>query len=60
MTQSQIVRKVIWFRRLINELNIDETLIINTSISINIDNQSAIALSKNFKFHSRTKHIDIQ
>ena len=58
ITQTQIAKKVIWLRRLINELNIDETLIINTSISINVDNQSAIALSKDLKFHSRTKYID--
>ena len=62
MTQIQIAKKVIWLRRLINELNLNETIIIsiNVSVSINVDNQSAIALSKDLKFHSRTKHIDIQ
>ena len=60
MTQTQTAKKVIWLRRLINELNVNETLIINTLISINVDNQNAIALSKDLKFHVRTKHIDIQ
>ena len=62
MTQTQIAKKVIWLRRLINELNLNETIIIsiNVSVSINVDNQSAIVLSKDLKFHSRTKHIDIQ
>ena len=62
MTQTQIAKKVIWLRRLINELNLNETIIISTnvSVSINVDNQGAIALNKDLKFHSRTKHIDIQ
>ena len=29
-------------------------------ITINSDNQGAIALSKDNKFHARTKHIDVQ
>ena len=40
MTQTQIAKKIIWLRRLINELNLNETIIISTnvSISINVDN----------------------
>ena len=31
-----------------------------TPITIKADNQRAIALAKDPKFHSRTKHIDVQ
>ena len=32
----------------------------NTPLTINCDNQGAIALSKDNKFHAHTKHINIQ
>ena len=47
MTQTQIAKKVLWLRRLINELNLNEIIIIfiNTSVRISIDKQSAIAFN---------------
>ena len=33
---------------------------ISSLVTINCDNQGAIALSKDNKFHARTKHIDIR
>jgi hypothetical protein len=32
---------------------------IKRPIKFNTDNTSAIALAKNLKFHTRTKHIDV-
>jgi hypothetical protein len=46
----------IWLARLIAELRGDEV----GATKLNIDNQSAIALSKNPVFHDRSKHIDVR
>ena len=52
---STACQEGIWLRRLLDEISIkqhDPTVIYE-------DNQGAIQLSKNPKFHSRTKHIDV-
>jgi hypothetical protein len=46
----------IWLARLLAELKGEE----DSAVTLKIDNQSAIALSKNPVFHDRSKHIDIQ
>jgi hypothetical protein len=45
----------IWLARLLAELKGEE----DSAVTLKIDNQSAIALSKNPVFHDRSKHIDI-
>jgi hypothetical protein len=46
--------KAIWVRRLLASLDKKKPIIIH------LDNQSAITLTKNLKFHARNKHIDVQ
>ena len=46
----------VWLARLLAELKGEKT----SAINLKIDNQSAIALSKNPVFHDRSKHIDIR
>ena len=50
------VQEAIWLRSLLNDFGIVQ----KQPTSINEDNQGVIALCKNPKFHSRTKHIDIK
>jgi hypothetical protein len=45
-----------WLARLLAELKGEE----DSAVTLKIDNQSAIALSKNPIFHDRIKHIDIR
>lgn len=53
---SSATQEAVWLRQLISELvaSSDEPTVIYE------DNQSAIAISKNPKYHGRTKHIDIK
>jgi hypothetical protein len=46
----------VWLARLLAELKGEEA----GTFSLNIDNQSAVALSKNPVFHDRSKHIDVK
>ena len=59
MIQTQTAKEAIWLTRLLSELNIGFELPIKL-ILIKADNQRVIALTKNPRFHSRTKYIDIQ
>ncbi len=52
---SSCTQEAVWLRRLLKNLGKDMTL----PTVIYEDNQGAIELAKNSKFHSRTKHIDI-
>ena len=52
---SECVQEAIWLRRLLEELGFKQ----EKPTVIFEDNQGAIDLSKNPKFHNRTKHIDI-
>ncbi len=58
MAQTQAAKEAIWLTRLLSELNIGFGLP-TKPILIKADNQGAIALTKDPRFHSRTKHIDI-
>ena len=53
---SSAVQKAVWLRLLLNSLGFKQ----GKPTTINEDNQGCIALSKNPKYHARTKHIDIK
>jgi hypothetical protein len=57
--QTAAAKEAVWLRSLLNELLIPETESPYATI-IYADNQGAIALAKDPKYHARTKHIDIQ
>ena len=53
---SQATQEAIWLRRLLSDIGSrseEPTVIFE-------DNQGAIEISKNAKFHNRTKHIDVR
>jgi hypothetical protein len=56
MSISATIQEMKWIKNLLSELDVlsDRTPILYC------DNQSAIAISENDKFHNRTKHIDIR
>ncbi len=56
--QTLAVKKIIWLRNLMIQLTNDVEYF--QTIMIYEDDQNVIALIKNFQFHARTKHIDIQ
>jgi len=56
VAQTHAAKELIWLRTFLGELNNPFT----TPITLHCDNQGAIALSKDNKFHARTKHIDIR
>ncbi len=56
--QTLAVKEIIWLRNLMTQLTCDVEY--SQTIMIYEDNQEIIALIKNFQFHARTKHIDIQ
>ena len=53
---SSAAQEAVWLRRLFAELGNGS----KSPITIMEDNQSAIAMAKNSKFHGRAKHIDIR
>lgn len=53
---SIAAKEAIWLMRLAKELDLDLT---NQSQLLFVDNQGAIKLSENPRFHERIKHIDI-
>ena len=53
---THAAKEAIWFKNLLSEIFAP----ITTPIQINSNNQSAIALAKDDRFHARTKHIDIR
>jgi len=50
------VKEVLWLQAFLGEI----TRPLSTPTTLNCDNQSAIALTKDGQFHARTKHIDLQ
>ena len=52
---SMATQEAIWLRRLMSDLG----KMIDSPTKIYEDNQGAIELAKNAKYHNRTKHIDI-
>jgi hypothetical protein len=55
MSFSKTAIEAIWLRCLLSSLSHPQTL----PTTIYCDNQSAIKLTENPKFHDRSKHIDI-
>lgn len=56
MSICSTVTELKWFTSLLKELQV----LTNPTPILYCDNQSAIAISENDKFHNRTKHIDIR
>jgi hypothetical protein len=56
VAQNHAAREALWLRNFINEVTNQAT----GPVTIFSDNQGAIALAKDNKFHARTKHIDIR
>jgi hypothetical protein len=50
-------KEIIWLHKLLKELSFIYSLSLPTTL--HCDNQGAIELSKDSKFHARTKHIDV-
>lgn len=59
MAQTQAAKEAVWLSRLLSELDVGFGLP-KPPVLIKADNQGAIALTQDPRFHSRTKHIDIQ
>ena len=55
MALISAAQEAVWLRRLLNDIGLTQ----ETPSLIYEDNRGAIQLSKNAKFHNRTKHIDI-
>jgi hypothetical protein len=56
IAQTHAAKEALWLRTFWAEMQNAEP----TTMTINCNNQGAIALSKDNKFHARTKHIDIR
>ncbi len=56
--QILVAKEAIWLRNLMTQLTCDAEY--SQAMMIYEDNQSVIVLIKNFQFHARIKHIDIQ
>ena len=56
VVQTHAAKEALWLRSFIGEIRGT----CRESMSINCDNQGAITLSKDNKFHAWTKHIDIR
>ena len=52
---TEAVKEAIWLRGLVSELGLKQEVVI-----VSCDSSSAIQLSKNPKYHERTKHIDVR
>ena len=55
ITETHTTKEAIWLQSFVNEINGG----ITGPLTMKADNQGAIVLAKNNKFHSRTKHIDL-
>ena len=56
IAQTHAAKEGIWLRSFMKEIRGGE----EKPLTISYDNQGAIALAKDNKFHARTKHIDLQ
>jgi hypothetical protein len=55
VAQTHAAKKGIWLRSFVKEIRGEQG-----ALTISCDNQGAIALAKDNKFHARTKHIDLR
>ena len=51
----EVLKEALWFRGLVETFRI-----IQDSVQIHCDSQSAIHLAKDPRYHKRTKHIDVR
>jgi hypothetical protein len=56
MSMYSAICEAIWIRTMLSELGFEQT----SPTTIYVDNQAAIAISKNPESHERTKHFDIK
>jgi hypothetical protein len=56
VAQTHAAKEAMWLRSFVSEIQGKE----KETLSINCDNQGAIALAKDNKYHARTKHIDLR
>ena len=54
----EATKEAVWIRNFINDLRIPGVYI--DSVPLYIDNNSALKLTRNPEFYSRSKHIDIK
>ncbi|KAH9695610.1 hypothetical protein KPL71_022838 [Citrus sinensis] len=52
---TEAVKEALWLKGLVTELGLEQE-----SVTVNCDSSSAIQLSKNPKYHERTKHADVR
>ena len=58
MAFSAAVQEAVWLKRFLSHLGIKEGA--SNLVLVNCDSQTAIAFTKDSKYHSKTKHIDIK
>jgi len=56
MSLTQAPKEVVWLRKLLGDLGYQQSV----ATPLCCENQSAIALSQNLKYHSSMKHIEVQ
>ena len=56
IAQAHAAKEALWLRMFISEIRNEPAQV----ITISSDNQGAITLSKDNKFHARMKHIDVR
>ena len=56
VVQTHAAKEAIWLRNFVNEIQGNSS----SPLTMLCDNQGVIALAKDNKFHSRTKHIDLR
>ena len=53
-----VVQEAVWLKSFLSHLRIKEDA--SNLVLVNCDSQVAIAFTKDSKYHSKTKHIDIK
>ncbi|XP_039302787.1 secreted RxLR effector protein 161-like [Solenopsis invicta] len=56
MSISEALKELLWLRSLLESFGLKQA----GKTELRVDNQAAIAMSKNLEFHKRTKHIEIR
>jgi hypothetical protein len=56
MALAKATTKDVWFQNLLHEVGFSQS----SSTTVHCDNQNAIALNENPKYHSRSKHVETQ
>ncbi|KAG6496746.1 hypothetical protein ZIOFF_044618 [Zingiber officinale] len=53
---TSVVNQAIWLRKLLNDMG----YIMEKETKVSVDNQAALAISKNLVFHGKTKHFNVK